>query len=149
MISNNAISHAAKADLPFIYQLDHDSFTGEGYPAFFLRQAFDCWRNHFWVMKENDHVIAYLLLVPSSDILGDGWILSLAVSEHARGQGIAKAMITHMIAHATEFKRLLLTVSPYNIAALALYQQFGFAEIAHENDYFEQGDSRAILALTL
>ena len=25
----------------------------------------------------------------------------------------------------------------------------GFAEIAHENDYFEQGDSRAILALTL
>ncbi|ATC96722.1 GNAT family N-acetyltransferase [Pseudoalteromonas tunicata] len=149
MTSNIVISPAVKADLPFIYQLDQVSFTGEGYPAFFLRQAFDCWRNHFWVIKQEDDVIAYLLLVPSSETKGDGWILSLAVSEHARGQGLAKQLIQHAIDHATDFQRLLLTVSPDNLAALALYQQFGFTEIEQEYDYFEPGDCRSILGLTL
>lgn len=73
----------------------------------------------------------------------------MAVSEHARGQGLAKQLIQHAIDHATDFQRLLLTVSPDNLAALALYQQFGFTEIEQEYDYFEPGDCRSILGLTL
>jgi len=39
-----------------------------------------------------------------------------------------------------------LTVAPRNVAAIAMYQRFGFAAIGNEPDYYRDGHARTIMA---
>ncbi len=148
-----SIEPANKADLKCIYNVETEAFGSHGYPAFFIRQAFDCWSNGLLVAKDKDkdkvQVLGYVLQVPSSQSLGDAWVLSLAVSKHAQGKGLGKKLLETAIENAKGYKRLLLTVCPKNTGAYTLYQSYGFYLVEEEQDYFDIGEDRLVLALDI
>ncbi|MGR6839778.1 N-acetyltransferase family protein [Aliivibrio wodanis] len=143
------VKTAEKIDLKTIYEIETEVFGSHGYPSFFIRQAFDCWSNGLLVAKDQDKVLGYALQVPSSQSLGDAWVLSLAVSEQAQGKGLGKKLLETAIENAKDYKRLLLTVCPKNTGAYALYKSYGFYLLEEEQDYFDIGEDRLVLALDI
>ncbi|MDD9194633.1 N-acetyltransferase [Aliivibrio sp. S3MY1] len=144
-----SIKTAEKIDLKKIYEIETEAFGNHGYPSFFIRQAFDCWANGLLVAKKGEEIVGYLLQVPSSVTKGDSWILSLAVSKNAQGYGLGKKLLETAIENAKGYKRLLLTVCPNNKRAYALYQSYGFYLVKEEQDYFDIGEDRLVLALDI
>lgn len=144
-----SVKVAEKIDLTRIYEIETEVFGSHGYPSFFIRQAFDCWSNGLLVAKDQDQVLGYALQVPSSQSLGDAWVLSLAVSKQAQGKGLGKKLLETAIENAKDYKRLLLTVCPKNTGAYALYQSYGFYLVEEESDYFDIGEDRLVLALDI
>jgi len=141
------ISLAEKSDLRAIASLEKQLFGCHGYPDLFFRQAFDCWRNGFYVAKEGNGVLGYLLMVPSDDSSKkEAWVLSLGVADKAQGRGIGRQLLKHGFESATPYTRIVLTVAPENRAALTLYQSFGFELEQQEQDYFLDGEARLVMA---
>ncbi len=74
----------------------------------------------------------------SSDIAR---LYSIAVSDHGRGRGIAKALLA-AIEHAARMHacaRLRLEVRQDNAAAIALYERSGYSRFAARPGYYEDG----------
>lgn len=143
------IIQAKKVDLKTIYDIETEVFGNHGYPSFFIRQAFDCWANGLLVAKKEEEIVGYLLQVPSSVTKGDAWVLSLAVAKKAQGIGLGKRLLETAIENAKGYNRLLLTVCPKNTGAYALYQSYGFYLLKEEQDYFDIGEHRLLLALDI
>lgn len=63
-------------------------------------------------------------------------ILSLAVAEHCRGQGIGRALLQKGMAYLRKRSRyrIKLEVRPWNKAALHLYQSCGFSQVGTTRD---------------
>lgn len=144
-----SIRTAEKNDLIQIFDIETEAFGDHGYPSFFIRQAFDCWPNGLLVAKKEEATVGYVLLVPSSAVKGDAWILAVAVSKNAQGGGLGKKLLETAIATAKGYDRLLLTVCPKNKKAYALYQSYGFYLLKEEQDYFGLGEDRLVLALEI
>lgn len=140
------VRSAQRADLAALAQLEVAVFQQHGYPAFFFRQALDCWPNGLLVAEGRSGPVGYALWVPADVKSQDAWLLSLAVSIEARGQGIARNLLAKVMADTRSFRRLLLTVDPGNQAALALYLSEGFTTIARDESYFTVQESRLVLA---
>jgi ribosomal-protein-alanine N-acetyltransferase len=84
-------------------------------------------RDLFYLAVEGDTVLAYGML--------RGWdqgystpSLGIAVSPHARGHGLGKALMgfLHHVASRKGARRVRLKVYPHNEAAVALYKRLGY-----------------------
>lgn len=158
-----SIYKASKNDLDAVAKIEHALFGHHGYPAFFFRQAFDCWGSGFYVVKsdveksradedhlsitvEQNEVLGYLLLAPSDEgVHKKAWILSVGVSESAQGKGVGQALLKHACEQSAQYQQVFLTVDPDNIGACKLYESLGF-ELSHlEQNYFEAEDSRLVM----
>ncbi|MGB5855650.1 MAG: N-acetyltransferase [Oceanisphaera sp.] len=148
---------ATKADMAEIFQLEQGAFGTHCYPDFLFRQLLDLWPNYLLV-AENEAALSQL---PVGALLGytlggvgeaksQGWVLSLAVTEQARGLGIGKALLQHLIGRLTEegCQQLRLTVHPDNSAA-GLYHALGFEHESTEPDYFGPNEPRQVLLHTV
>ncbi len=158
MPSSYSIHKASKNDLDAIAKVEHSLFGHHGYPAFFFRQAYDCWGSGFYVVKshidddllnttsQQVEILGYLLLAPSdAGIHEKAWILSVGVAEIAQGKGVGRALLKHACGDAMHYQQILLTVDPDNIGACKLYESLGF-EVSHqEKNYFESDDSRLVM----
>ncbi len=62
-------------------------------------------------------------------VVGECYITNVAVFPEHRGQGIAKALVGHLIQWATERDSQFITleVRPSNMAAISLYERLGFS----------------------
>ena len=136
---------ASKSDLTAIETLEQQCFAGHCYPDFFFRQALDCWANSFWIAKNNQGTVMGYLLASTSAQVDTCWILSVAVANPARGQGIGGKLISQLIAALpSEVNYIQLTVTPDN-PAKALYSRHGFTEFGFESDYFGEGEPRVVM----
>jgi ribosomal protein S18 acetylase RimI-like enzyme len=62
-----------------------------------------------------------------------GFIWGVFVAPRARGQGVANALLTTLLAHADQhYEQVILTVMADNLSALALYQRIGFEAYGRE-----------------
>ncbi|MGS0682241.1 GNAT family N-acetyltransferase [Shewanella sp. 125m-7] len=145
MNDTRLISIACKQDLAAIDALEQQCFAGHCYPDFFFRQALDCWANGFLVAKDtNGKMLAYLL-ASTSGKPDTNWILSVAVAEDARGQGVGTQLISHLLATLpNEVNQINLTVAPDN-PAKDLYSRIGFREQDFEADYFGEAEPRLLM----
>ena len=136
---------ATKSDLIAIDALEQQCFAGHSYPDFFFRQALDCWPNGFLIAKDSQgSVLGYLLASTSAEV-DTHWVLSVAVADIARGQGIGGQLISRLISTLpAEVNYLQLTVAPDN-PAKALYARHGFIEHGFEADYFGKGEPRLLM----
>jgi len=81
----------------------------------------------------------------------EGEILSIGVTPAARRQGLAGALLLALLKSAREsgVSRLFLEVDNANIAAIGLYEAFGFAQIAERAGYYRDGADALIMRKNL
>lgn len=98
----------------------------------------DCLKATYWrtvAVDAQDRVLAYAILTSGG---GDAHVLNIVVDRAARRQGIARLLLTALMdaARLREADQLFLEVRAGNTAALTLYRDLGFAEVALRRDYY-------------
>jgi len=78
-------------------------------------------------------------------------LLNVAVAISARRRGIGRALMQEIIAYARAHAvvRILLEARSGNVAAIALYEQFGFERFAVRERYYADGEDAVEMSLTL
>lgn len=89
--------------------------------------------------------------VLSRRVLDEAEILTIAVGQRLRRRGVGAALLSAHLAQlaAMGIKALFLEVEAGNDAALALYAQFGFAQVGTRKAYYRKGEGEAAAALLL
>ena len=130
-----------------MFQLEQAVFTDHGYPDFFFRQSFDCWPQGFLVaVNSQNEVIGYLIAATATQA-DTAWILSVAVANSARGQGVGRQLMNVCVSQLpSSMKYVYLTVSPEN-PAVHLYSSLGFDIVDTEEAYFGEGETRHLMRL--
>ena len=84
-------------------------------------------------------------------ISGEAEILTLAVAEASRGQGVARAIVAAMLEWAREnaVKVIFLEVRDSNLAAQKLYLAAGFAILSRRKQYYRAADGTQEDALVM
>jgi ribosomal protein S18 acetylase RimI-like enzyme len=102
----------------------------------------------FFLVAELDGILAgFLICSPTSADPTCGWVLRVRVSEGMRRKGIATAMMlrAHELMKQAGIIHLMLSCSPANEGALALYSRLGYIRTRFEAGYFGEGEDRLIL----
>ena len=127
-------------ELPTLLEIEHASFSSPRWKAQDFVQN-DC------VVAELDGIIAGFLV--SREVYpGDGQfaaereILNLAVSPPFRRLGIATALLSQELKHASE---VFLEVRESNTTAKMLYGKLGFREVGRRENYYQSPAERAIV----
>jgi [ribosomal protein S18]-alanine N-acetyltransferase len=97
-----------------------------------------CAVNHYHaqaMLGQDNDVLAYCILTPNVD---DWELLNITVAPAAKGQGIARAMLTQglLAAFSAGAHHVFLEVRPSNVAALGLYQSMGFKTVGQRKGYY-------------
>lgn len=84
-------------------------------------------------------------------LAGEAELLTLAVRPAARRQGIGRRLVTDFLrrAAAAGAEAAFLEVAADNLAAIALYRGFGFAETGRRRGYYRGEGAAAVDALVL
>ena len=74
-------------------------------------------------------------------------VMTIAVTHAARGTGVGKRLLTHLVdaAAATDAEALLLEVRADNEPALGLYERSGFERLTLRRRYYQPGDVDAVI----
>ena len=87
--------------------------------------------------KIGKNIIGYAHLKP----IGDGYdLINITVLPSHRNQGIAKKMLSRLIAFAKN-RPIMLEVRKSNSAAIALYTSLGFKTISERKNYYQNEDA--------
>src|SRR5207244_10485332 len=86
-----------------------------------------------WVAERDGRVVGTVAAVPRN---GELYIRSMAVRPAARGEGIAARLlqVVESFATARQYRRLVLTSTPFLTAALQLYEREGFRLTGERSD---------------
>jgi ribosomal-protein-alanine N-acetyltransferase len=110
---------------------------------FSLKQLEEMYRNEnykFYVLKENDKIVAYLILHNCYDVHE---IIKIAVDEKKRKNGLGEKLIKWAFNEITT--PLFLEVRKNNIAAQNLYKKIGFEIVGERKGYYQDTGENAIL----
>ncbi|RUO63372.1 [SSU ribosomal protein S18P]-alanine acetyltransferase [Pseudidiomarina planktonica] len=95
---------------------------------------------HIHLVTNQQTLLGYSLLLTRSN--STNWRLySIAMAPEARGQGIAKALMEHIIEYARtmQAQSMSLEVKSDNRGAIALYEQLDFAVVDVLVQYYDDG----------
>ena len=86
-----------------------------------------------WVAERDGRVVGTVAAVPRN---GELYIRSMAVRPAVRGEGIAARLLQAVESFATarQYRRLVLTTTPFLTAALQLYEREGFRLTGERSD---------------
>ncbi|MGH8844303.1 MAG: GNAT family N-acetyltransferase [Advenella sp.] len=82
-----------------------------------------------WAARQHDAIVGTAGLAPWLGVRErhKGYVWGVFVDAHARGQGIAQALLTRLLAYAEQhYEQVTLSATAVNTPALKLYQQAGF-----------------------
>jgi ribosomal-protein-alanine N-acetyltransferase len=143
------VRYAQAQDIAQIEALELATYAHEGYPSAFFYQALAQWPTGFIVYCEADQVLGYLLAAPGQ--ANEHWIMSVLIAEQARGKGVGKQLMAYYLdglaANSNEQTQIKLTVAPYNSAAIALYEKFGFKKTDFLPQFLGPDADRILMAL--
>lgn len=127
------------ADLNAVMAIEPDIYTypwSRGNFSDSINAGYSC-----WVYIENDHVIGYAVLMLAMD---EAHLLNISIARSKQGRGFGRALLQHMMALARQHGALniFLEVRPSNVAAIHLYEQIGFNEMAVRRGYYPASNGR-------
>lgn len=98
----------------------------------------------FLTAVESDVVLGYGAIYTAAD---EGEILNIAVKPEVRRRGIAKKLMSEMLAAGRRkgVRRFFLEVRVSNVAAIHLYQSFGFAVQGIRKNFYKEINEDAYL----
>jgi ribosomal-protein-alanine N-acetyltransferase len=100
------------------------------------------------VLAEDGEPLAMALI---RAIAGEAEILTLAVPQARRGEGLGRRLVEAALdtARAAGAGRMYLEVSEANPAAEALYRKCGFGDAGRRKRYYKDGSDALVLARSL
>lgn len=144
------ITAVRESEIGDIAALEREVFGSGGYPLPTLRQFFDLAGPLFVRASSRGELVGYGIALPSAGSR-DGWILSVAVRQDLRRQGVGSALVKALVeqARTAGLDTLRLTVDPANAAARTFYEALGFVEEKAVRDYFGSGMDRIVMRTTV
>lgn len=91
--------------------------------------------NSAWVMLKDQQIMAYALMLLALD---EAQLLNISVAKTSQNQGFGRLMLEHMMTTARHYGavNMFLEVRVSNSAAIHLYEQLGFCEMALRRAYY-------------
>ncbi|MDF1719852.1 MAG: GNAT family N-acetyltransferase [Minwuia sp.] len=86
-------------------------------------------------LESDDNPVGFVLL---RKVLDEAEVILVAVDRARRRQGIARRLLTHVLAEHDGLARAYLEVASDNLAAIALYQALGFTEVGRRRGYYKR-----------
>lgn len=138
---------AGKAEAERLARLHHAHFKRGWSKAEFL-SFFHQPNVIAWIAAQDDHDIGFIF---AWAVAGECELLSVAVDEAHRGQGIAKSLCLKVIeeAQALEAQLMHLEVGVTNQPAISLYQQLDFEVTGRRKGYYHYPDGSMEDAMTM
>lgn len=146
---NCVITPASADDIPRVALLEKQLYGTQGYPLLFFYQALAQWPSTFVILKQNQRVKGYCLMVPvAHDTVS---FMSVLIGKSAQGKGFGKALMSDSMNRVKRigYRVAELTVAPENQAAIKLYQRFGFETERRISDYLGPGEDRLLMRCQL
>lgn len=129
-------------EVPAIARIEEKCFSNP-WSKDSIKSSFANKANRFYVAETDGVIVGYMGLSISVD---EGYILNVATLPEYRRQGIAKALINHIInMYSEKLKFITLEVRPSNTAALKLYEGFGFEQVGERKNYYSNPAENAVL----
>jgi ribosomal-protein-alanine N-acetyltransferase len=137
------ISAATRGDLPAIHALESVAFPSPWRIEFFDGELQAPGRMNL-VAKRGGVLVGYIF---SMFILDEMHVNKIAVSEHARRQGIADALMAEAFAFARErnVESISLEVRKSNAGAQAFYRHLGFEATYVRPRYYPDGEAAVVM----
>jgi ribosomal-protein-alanine N-acetyltransferase len=88
-----------------------------------------------WVREAGGEVIGYYVMMAAA---GEAHLLNLTIAPLWRRHGLGRDLLDHCVARARDHRAdcLFLEVRMSNVAAIGLYRDSGFADLAVRRDYY-------------
>ena len=132
------------ADIESVYQLESQCHSHPWSKNLFLSNFGKRYFNH--VLLDNERVIGYFV---ASSVAGEVTLMNIAIAPEKQGQGLGRELLQFLIdfSRQNQEQEIWLEVRASNLAALALYNKLGFAEVDRRKDYYpcEKGREDAII----
>ncbi len=131
-------------DMPAVVELDRLSFSLPWPERSFRFELTDNPASRCWVAESAGRIVGVIVVWLLVDELH---IATLAAHPDFRRQGIARALLTHVLRLAVKegAASSFLEVRAGNLAAQALYRKFGYEESGRRPRYYKDNDEDAIL----
>jgi [ribosomal protein S18]-alanine N-acetyltransferase len=145
------VREITEADYSHVCLLEQGQSGSHYQAAVFVRQAMTLWARLFLVANVDDQIAGYLVGSISGDDSPSGWILRLRVDAAFQRMGVATMLMEKIEDSMKEYRisQILLSCSPVNHGALALYHRIGYSDKCIETAYFGPGEDRLILGKNL
>ncbi len=93
------------------------------------------------VDEEQDQMVGYIVFM---SVVDEMHLLNISIAAEYQRQGRATALLNEMlqVARGLNMQRVILEVRSSNLAALALYRNAGFSELAVRRNYYPTGIGR-------
>lgn len=130
-------------DVPFISQLEEETFSMPWSPASFL-QMIEQEDARYYVAEEDGQLLGGCGLLM---IAGEGNISNVAVAPQARKRGVGTGLLRHLISEGDKegLSAYTLEVRVSNEAAIGLYRKLGFASEGIRPNFYEKPTEDAMI----
>ena len=135
---------ATIADVDAVMVIERASFPTDAWSESAMREAFE--GGDAFVVEDAGEVIGYAALL-APDGSGDADVLTIAVGEAHRGEGLGAALLEHMLRTASDrgATRVFLEVRADNPIAQHLYDSRGFRVVGRRTRYYQPDGVDAIV----
>ena len=125
------------ADADRVYQIENESFFEPWTKRRLIKEFEDnSFLKHF-VYEKDGEVLGFYIVSTIADLVE---IFTIAVDKNHREEGIGSDLLAHLINYAEEFgaSEIWLEASTKNIAAVNLYQKYGFEIQTIRKNYYQK-----------
>ena len=131
-------------DLKRIVELEKDLFLSPWNEEDFIHELKENPMAGYYILEKENQIIGYIGLW----FLGDPCqITTIATDRHFQGQGCASQLMEYALEKSEElhYQNVNLEVRVSNVKAIALYQKFGFKNVAVRKRYYSNGEDAYLM----
>ena len=131
-------------DLKRIVELEKDLFLSPWNEEDFIHELKENPMAGYYILEKENQIIVYIGLW----ILDDQCqITTIATDQHSQGQGCASQLMEYALEKSEElhYQNVNLEVRVSNVKAIALYQKFGFKNVAVRKRYYSNGEDAYLM----
>lgn len=142
------LKEASVSDIPILIELEKSVAGIHIYSPMLeeseWKEAFE--KGKVYLIQKGDTVVGNLSYEQkSNDHLH---ISGLVITPPFQGQGIAREVVTKLLAEFRGVKRIDLVTHPDNLSALKLYESLGFVIESRQKNYYGDNEPRLVLMLS-
>jgi ribosomal-protein-alanine N-acetyltransferase len=129
-------------DLPAVLAIERRSFQTPWSLAMFVLELSKPGGICLAICGARDELVGYLVCSRYSDV----WhLMNIAVAPDRRRQGIASELMERLFDQAGEGARFTLEVRTSNVAAIRMYERYGFRPAGHRRRYYHDNGEDALI----